>query len=209
MKIKVILLIMSLCTTIGMQAQKAMDSFEVQVDGLGCPFCAYGLEKKFKEFKGIKKVAIDIETGNFSFQYPEEKKLTMDAVISQVEKAGYTPITAKITRASGKIETKETNITELTSESEIVTQQLLVAGKCEMCKSRIENTSINIPGVTDASWAVDTRVLKVTFDKRQTTTDTIQKTIANAGHDTRSHKATQEGYEQLPACCKYERLDQE
>ena len=24
-------------------AQKSMDDFQVQVDGLGCPFCAYGL----------------------------------------------------------------------------------------------------------------------------------------------------------------------
>lgn len=54
-------------------AQKPMDAFEVQVDGLGCPFCAYGLEKKFKEFKGIKEVKIDIETGDFSFAYPAEK----------------------------------------------------------------------------------------------------------------------------------------
>ena len=56
--------------------KKAMDKFMVQVDGLGCPFCAYGLEKKFKEFKGIKAVKIDIETGDFSFKYPAEKALT-------------------------------------------------------------------------------------------------------------------------------------
>ena len=36
-------------------AQKSMDDLQVQVDGLGCPFCAYGLEKKFKEFKGCIK----------------------------------------------------------------------------------------------------------------------------------------------------------
>ena len=30
-----------------------MDSFTVKVEGLGCPFCAYGLEKKFKELKGL------------------------------------------------------------------------------------------------------------------------------------------------------------
>ena len=54
-------------------AQEGKDKFMVQVDGLGCPFCAYGLEKKFKEFKGIKNVKIDIETGDFSFSYPAEK----------------------------------------------------------------------------------------------------------------------------------------
>jgi hypothetical protein len=29
--------------------------------------------------------------------------------------------------------------------------------------------------------------------------------IANAGHDTEMHKATDEAYNKLPGCCKYER----
>ena len=52
----IFLSIFLLGTTNQLNAQsKTMDEFTVQVDGLGCPFCAYGLEKKFKEFKGIKK----------------------------------------------------------------------------------------------------------------------------------------------------------
>ena len=90
--------------TLSVSAQKTYDQFEVQVDGLGCPFCAYGLEKKFKELKGIKKVKIDIETGDFTFTYPSEKGLTLEDVKKQVEKAGYTPITSKVTRASGAVE---------------------------------------------------------------------------------------------------------
>ena len=128
MKTTVITLVLALFTTMGMQAQKAMDAFEIQVDGLGCPFCAYGLEKKFKEFKGIKKVAIDIETGDFSFEYPTEKALTLVDITKQVEKAGYTPITSKITRADGTVETSKANNTELSATSEIVTQQVVVAG---------------------------------------------------------------------------------
>ena len=99
-----IMLVIGVMTVCSANAQKAMDKFMVQVDGLGCPFCAYGLEKKFKEFKGIKNVKIDIETGDFSFRYPAEKALTMDAVVAQVEKAGYTPVTSKIERANGDIE---------------------------------------------------------------------------------------------------------
>lgn len=192
------------------QAQKtSMDAFEVQVDGLGCPFCAYGLEKKFKEFKGIKKVAIDIETGDFSFLYPTEKALTMQAVIAQVEKAGYTPNDAKITRANGDIETSGSTTTVLSEESVVVSQQIFVAGKCGMCEARVENTVLNISGVTDAVWNVENQQLKITFDKSQTTIDGIQKKIAQVGHDTKAHLATAETYENLPACCHYERLEQE
>ncbi|AWH75634.1 heavy metal transporter [Dokdonia sp. Dokd-P16] len=199
---------MALFTTMGVQAQKEMDQFEVQVDGLGCPFCAYGLEKKFKEFKGIKKVAIDIETGDFSFEYPAEKALTMDAVVKQVEKAGYTPITSKIIRASGKVELSETNTTMLTAESVVKTQKMLVAGKCGMCEARILKVTNGIEGVTDAAWNQNNQMLEVSFDNSQTTTDAIQKEIAKAGHDTKAHKATTGAYDDLPACCKYERLVQ-
>ncbi|RMB57115.1 copper chaperone [Dokdonia sinensis] len=206
MKTTMITLVIALFTTMGMQAQKAMDQFEIQVDGLGCPFCAYGLEKKFKEFKGIKKVAIDIETGDFSFQYPAEKALTMDDITKQVEKAGYTPITSKITRANGSVETSKANNTELSATSEIVTQKILVAGKCGMCEARIEKASNGILGVTEASWKEEQNMLEVTFDKSQTTLDAIQKAVAQAGHDTKAHKATKQAYKDLPACCKYQRL---
>lgn len=208
MKTILITLVIALFTTIGMQAQKTMDQYEVQVDGLGCPFCAYGLEKKFKEFKGIKNVAIDIETGDFSFDYPSDKALTMEAVVKQVEKAGYTPITSKITRANGKIETSEANTTELSAESIVVTQQVLVAGKCGMCEARIVNAANNILGVTATAWKQDQQMMKVTYDKSQITLDGIQAEIARIGHDTKAHKATEEAYADLPGCCKYERLDQ-
>ena len=174
MKTTVITLVLALFTTMGMQAQKAMDAFEIQVDGLGCPFCAYGLEKKFKEFKGIKKVAIDIETGDFSFEYPTEKALTLVDITKQVEKAGYTPITSKITRADGTVETSKANNTELSTTSEIVTQQVVVAGKCGMCEARIEKAANGILGVTEASWKQEQGTMKVTFDKSQTTLDAIQ-----------------------------------
>jgi len=208
MKTVISILVIALFTTMAAQAQKEMDQFEVQVDGLGCPFCAYGLEKKFKEFKGIKKVAIDIETGDFSFSYPAEKALSMDAVVKQVEKAGYTPITSKITRATGDIELSESNTTVLSKEGVLKTQKMLVAGKCGMCEARILKVTTGIEGVTNAAWNQSNQMLEVSFDNSQTTTDAIQKKIARAGHDTKAYKATAGAYDNLPACCKYERLVQ-
>lgn len=205
---KKIITIIIVFGALAMQAQKSMDAFEIQVDGLGCPFCAYGLEKKFKEFKGIKKVVIDIETGDFAFLYPAEKALSMKAVITQVEKAGYTPNEAKITRADGEIETSGDKTTVLTEESILVDEQLFVAGKCSMCEARIESTALAIPGVTTAVWNQENQQLNVAFDKNQTTIGDLQKEILNAGHDTKGHLTTKEAYDNLPVCCHYERLEQ-
>ena len=103
---KTIKLVIAFCFMIGtLTAQNnKTDFFTIKVDGLGCPFCAYGLEKKFKDFQGIENTKIDMETGIFTFSYPFEKKLSIEAVEKKVKEAGYTPISTKIKRANGSIE---------------------------------------------------------------------------------------------------------
>ena len=198
-------LVIGMMTVFGATAQKTMDKFMVQVDGLGCPFCAYGLEKKFKEFKGIKDVKIDIETGDFSFTYPAEKMLSMDDVEKQVEKAGYTPISSRIERADGKVE--ESSVNKMAKKSEgSVSKSVMVAGNCGMCEARITKAAGSIEGVSDVSWDKDTKIMKVTFDAGVTSLEKIEKEVAVVGHDTKNHQAHTDDYGNLPACCKYERL---
>lgn len=203
MKKLILLFITALLGAINLNAQKGIDSFEIQVDGLGCPFCAYGLEKKFKEFKGIKNIAINIETGDFSFTYPTTKPLTMEVVVNQVKKAGYTPISAKITRANGKIETlnKTTSLTATTTNT--TTAVFTVEGVCEMCKARIEAISLENKGVQSAIWNKETKEITINFEADKITTETIALKIANEGHDNTYAKAPNKAYENLPMCCTY------
>jgi len=37
--------------------------YSIRVDGLACPFCAYGIEKKFNEMAGIKFIDMDLDKG--------------------------------------------------------------------------------------------------------------------------------------------------
>lgn len=189
-----------------LHGQSERDQIEVQVDGLGCPFCAYGLEKKFKEFKGIKDVKIEMETGIFNFSYPTEKAMTLEQVENQVDKAGYTAVTTKIIRANGTVEESKQNITELTEESEIVSKDIFVAGNCGMCKARIEKTAKSIEGVVKAKWDKDNKMLKLEYDSSQTSIGEVSKAVANAGHDTKYNKAEAEVYDKLPGCCQYDRV---
>lgn len=202
----VLTLVIGLMTVFNGSAQKAMDKFMVQVDGLGCPFCAYGLEKKFKEFKGIKNVKIDIETGDFSFKYPAEKALTMNAVIQQVDKAGYTPISSKIERADGKIESSEDGKVALNPEN-LISKEVYVYGNCEQCRARIENAAKRINGVGEANWSEDSKLLALSFDPSIISIEGVEKAVANSGHDTKKHKAKNGVYKKLPKCCQYERAE--
>jgi len=187
-------------------AQSDRDQIEVQVDGLGCPFCAYGLEKKFKEFKGIKDVKIEMETGLFNFTYPSEKEMTLEQVESQVDKAGYTAVTTKITRADGTIEESKQNITELSDQSEIVAKDIFVAGNCGMCQARIEKTAKSVVGVVNAEWDKDNKMLTLEYDSSQTSIGEVSESIAKAGHDTKYSKAGEDVYDNLPGCCQYDRV---
>jgi len=191
-------------TEINAQSKK-MDAFTLQVDGLGCPFCAFGLEKKFKEFKGIKDVKIEIETGVFTFNYPTDKNLSLVDVTKQVEKAGYTPMSVKIERADGKIETDEVKNEVSSKEKEMITTSVFVAGNCGMCKARIEKAA-KINGVSSATWDKDSKQLVLEFNTKTVSQNDIEKAVAKAGHDTKNHSAKKDTYNDLPGCCHYERV---
>lgn len=37
--------------------------FEIRADGLACPYCAFGIEKKFMKISGVSKFDIDLQKG--------------------------------------------------------------------------------------------------------------------------------------------------
>jgi len=51
--------------------------------------------------------------------------------------------------------------------------------------------------------------LKVKFNPEKTNLEKIQQLIASVGYDTELFKATDESYDKLHFCCKYERATEE
>ena len=80
-----------------------------------------------------------------------------------------------------------------------------VWGKCEMCTVTIEKAVKSIKGIRTARWNVVNGKMKVKFNPELTNLDDIHKTIALAGYDTELYKASDESYNKLHYCCKYER----
>ncbi len=81
-----------------------------------------------------------------------------------------------------------------------------VNGNCGMCEKRIEKAAFSVKGVKSADWHVDHHDMHVIFDENKCSLEDIKKAIAKAGHDTKDFKATEEDYNNLHGCCKYERL---
>ncbi len=85
------------------------------------------------------------------------------------------------------------------------TEKFKVYGNCGMCETRIEKAAKSVDGVSNADWNKDTKMMEVTFDDSKTDVHKVEMAIAKVGHDTDMHKATDEAYNKLPSCCKYDR----
>ena len=80
-----------------------------------------------------------------------------------------------------------------------------VSGNCGMCKSKIEKAAKSA-GATEAKWDVEAKALTVKYNHASTSAAKIQQAVAAVGYDTRDVKATDEAYDQLHGCCKYDRV---
>ena len=71
------------------QAQYHQARYQLKVDGLACPFCAYGIEKKLTHTDGVKDVAVDINSGIVTVTMAEGATLTQDRARKIVKDAGF------------------------------------------------------------------------------------------------------------------------
>ena len=64
---------------------------KVRVDGLSCPFCAYGLEKKLNDLDGVDSIFIDFEEGLVLMQVKDLENISEEEIRTKIEEAGFTP----------------------------------------------------------------------------------------------------------------------
>ncbi|MFQ5605746.1 MAG: heavy-metal-associated domain-containing protein [bacterium] len=112
----------------------------VRVDGLACPFCAYGLEKKLKKIDGVDKLEIKINDGLVTLHFKPYAKIDKALISKKVKEAGFTP-------------------KEVTVEGESIERTVTMKGQqitlnikgmtCEGCVSRVEKALNKIDCVDD------------------------------------------------------------
>ena len=64
---------------------------KIRVDGLSCPFCAYGLEKKLNDLDGVEIINIDFEEGLVLMKVTDPGKISEEAIRAKIVEAGFTP----------------------------------------------------------------------------------------------------------------------
>lgn len=116
-------------------------------------------------------------------------------------------VIAVIACTSCKKEVKtETEITTETPQELAMTDVLFgVRGNCDMCKTTIEKAANAVEGVAMANWDVDKKNIEVSFDDTKTNEMSIHNAIAASGYDTEKVPGSEQAYNDLPACCQYDR----
>ena len=84
------------------------------------------------------------------------------------------------------------------------TSTVKVYGNCGMCEKTIEKAAWE-KGVSQADWDKDTKIAVLTFDPARTNEETLLKKIAASGYDSDNYRAPEEVYNNLHACCHYDR----
>ena len=88
-------------------------------------------------------------------------------------------------------------------ESSMAHEMFTVRGNCGMCKTRIEEAALSLPGVEEATWSSENEEIHVTYDDGKVSLEEIHRKIASVGHDTDLVTAPDSVYEALPGCCLY------
>ena len=81
----------SLVTNAQTEQNDLKGTIKVEVDGLSCPYCAYGLEKNLKKVEGIENIKIDVENAFVLLSITEGKSIPEAIIRKNIEDAGFTP----------------------------------------------------------------------------------------------------------------------
>ncbi len=83
-------LILFLAVVLVQAAFAAGTRYVMRVDGLACPYCAYGVEKKLKAIDGVEKIDVDLDKGLVTVVTAEGTVLTGEQMKKLFQDAGFT-----------------------------------------------------------------------------------------------------------------------
>lgn len=64
--------------------------YQMRVDGLACPYCAYGVEKNLKKIDGVEKIEVDLNNGLVTVDVASGVTLTDAQMAKLFTDAGFT-----------------------------------------------------------------------------------------------------------------------
>jgi len=100
-----------------------INNVEMQVDGMTCPFCVYGIEKKLEALGEVKDASSNLKTGIVDIKLEANGPLDIERLNEAIRESGFTPGKIKI-KATGevtkyKLEGKENPALKVTGSDQV------------------------------------------------------------------------------------------
>jgi len=64
--------------------------YQIRIDGLACPYCAYGIEKNLKKIDGVETIEVDLNNGLVTVNVAAGVTLTDTQMTKLFTDAGFT-----------------------------------------------------------------------------------------------------------------------
>ena len=93
-------MVLAIALLLPMTAYAKPATYQLRVNGLACPFCAYGIEKELKRTDGVDGIEIDINAGIVTVIMTEGATMTETQASQIVKDAGFTLSGFEVTGAS-------------------------------------------------------------------------------------------------------------
>ncbi len=88
MKKMVMMILLALAWNVAALAEGTQ--YTMRVDGLACPYCAYGIEKKLNAIDGVEKIDVNLNKGLVTVNVADGVKLTEEQMTQLFKDAGFT-----------------------------------------------------------------------------------------------------------------------
>jgi len=66
------------------------NNYQLQVNGLACPFCEYNIQKKLSKLDGVMSVEVILKDSQVNVRMQEGKKLPEAQIKQEITDAGFT-----------------------------------------------------------------------------------------------------------------------
>jgi mercuric ion binding protein len=73
----------------------------VAIDGMSCPFCAFGVEKRLKKVEGVASVEVEMGQGLALLTGADGESIAYSQIPDAVRKSGFTPGGITLTAVGG------------------------------------------------------------------------------------------------------------
>ena len=123
--------------------ESGMLEVSVQVDGLSCPFCAYGLEKKLRKVGNVASLEIQVSEGRAVLKPEPGTSLDLAAVEEAVRDGGFTPREPTLTARGHLSALHGTPVLELTDGTVLV---LAEGGRANELLKLTRGSAIRVEG---------------------------------------------------------------